>query len=130
MKKDYLIKIFRIAIIIIVMAYVAGCGSSSKGYTAHTYTVGEWPSSIAIDGSGNVWVTNFYDSTVTKLSATGVTIGTYGTGFTPACIAIDSKDNVWITNQGSNTVTGNRIKSSRYHYKNLCSWPNPDRHSN
>ena len=71
----------------------------------HTYAVGKRPLGIAIDKSGNVWVTNYNSNTVTKLSSTGVALGTYKTGENPVGIAIDASGNVWVANNGSNSVT-------------------------
>ena len=63
-----------------------------------------YPFGIAIDSSGNVWVTNIL-GTVTELSPAGLIIGTYSVGFYSVGIAIDQSGNVWITNIYSNTVT-------------------------
>ena len=72
---------------------------------ANTYSVGIPSFGIAIDASGNVWITNIVGNTVTKLSSAGSVIGTYGVGFTPGGIAIDASGNVWVANSGSNNVT-------------------------
>jgi streptogramin lyase len=74
------------------------------------------PSSVAADGSGNLWVTNAGNNSVSKLDAigasatdaTGFLSGT--TGFTtgplsgPTAIAIDQSGFAWVTNGGNNTV--------------------------
>jgi streptogramin lyase len=70
-----------------------------------SYAVGNNPYGIAIDASGNVWVTNFGDNTVTKLSSSGSLLGTFAVGAQPRGIAIDPSGNVWVANSGSNTVT-------------------------
>jgi hypothetical protein len=41
-----------------------------------TFSVGAGPEGIAFDGT-NMWVANYGDDTVTKLSPTGATLGTY-----------------------------------------------------
>jgi hypothetical protein len=68
------------------------------------------PSAIAIDSSGNAWIANFGDNSVTELSNVGAVLSG-ANGFTsgglngPEGIAIDSSDNVWITNETGNSVT-------------------------
>ncbi len=78
--------------------------SISTGLLETSYTVGN-PYGIAIDASGNVWVTNNGSHNVTELSSTGATIGTYAVGTNPQGIAIDASGNVWVANNGSGTVT-------------------------
>jgi sugar lactone lactonase YvrE len=67
------------------------------------------PQGIAIDGSGNVWVTNDGVASVTKLSSLGaVATGSPFTGggiSTPYGIAIDGSGNAWVANSGSGSVT-------------------------
>lgn len=69
------------------------------------------PTSIAIDGSGNVWITNEsnsiteFDSSGTPISDTGYVGGAGGSLNTPSSIAIDISGNLWIANSNSNTVT-------------------------
>src|SRR5208283_2218315 len=70
-----------------------------------TYAVGTNPVNMAIDSSGNVWVTNIGANTVTELNSSGALLGTFTVGNNPRGIHIDSSGNVWITNYGSNTVT-------------------------
>jgi hypothetical protein len=83
-----------------------------------TYSGGalSMPSSVAADGSGNLWVTNVGNNSVSKLDAigasatdaTGFLSGT--TGFTtgplsgPTAIAIDQSGFAWVTNGDNNTV--------------------------
>jgi PKD repeat protein len=80
-----------------------------------------YPYGVAINGSGNVWVTNTgglcgpnaagYSNAgnVSELSSSGTPIS--GNGFactyfySPSGIAIDADSNVWITNQMGNTIT-------------------------
>ncbi len=85
----------------------SGYSNQVKGskLVTSTYAVGLYPYSIAIDASGNVWVTNYADSTVTELSPTGATKGTYHVGFNPEGIAIDASGDVWVTNWYDSTVT-------------------------
>jgi sugar lactone lactonase YvrE len=70
-----------------------------------TYSVGHGPQGIAIDGTGNAWVTNTSSNNVTKLSPSGTVLGTYAVGSWPAAVAIDGSGNVWVANLLSNNVT-------------------------
>jgi ligand-binding sensor domain-containing protein len=70
------------------------------------------PTSIAIDGSDNLWITNSngsiseFNSIGTPVSpTTGYTGGAGGNLSTPTSIAIDISGNLWIANSGNNTVT-------------------------
>ena len=78
---------------------------SSTGSTIGTYTVGVRPWGIAIDASGDVWVTNDLSNTVSELNPTGLTIATYAVGIWPTGIAIDASGNVWVENYGDSTLT-------------------------
>jgi streptogramin lyase len=68
------------------------------------------PQGIAIDGSGNAWVTNFSGNSVTKLSSLGAVLSPAG-GYTgnglnnPFGIAIDGSGNAWVANYGNSSVT-------------------------
>ncbi len=70
-----------------------------------TYAVGTNPLGIAIDSSGDAWVTNTGNGDITELSPTGATIGTYAVGTNPLNPSIDSAGNIWVPNNGSGTVT-------------------------
>jgi len=77
---------------------------------AITYTAGgtlNSPSSIAADASGNVWITNAGNSSVTKLDNTGALVvnTTAGSLNSPNAIAIDGSGSAWVTNAGNATVT-------------------------
>ncbi len=59
-----------------------GRSSPSSGKTVGTYAVGTNPQGIAIDSSGNVWVTNSGSNTVTVIKpAKGPVIGPHGPHF-------------------------------------------------
>ena len=63
---------------------------------------------IAIDGSGNVWVTdNKTAGDVAKFSSSGSVIASYSAGGQNASwgIAVDSLSHVWISNSGNKSVT-------------------------
>ncbi len=67
------------------------------------------PNAIAIDGNGQVWVTNG-NNTVSEFSNSGSAMSPSG-GFkdsslsAPAGIAIDLGGSVWVVNNGNNSVT-------------------------
>ena len=71
--------------------------SGTSGYT--TASLNE-PYGIAIDHSGNAWVTNFTGNSVTKLSPTGSNLsggGYTGTLDEPDSVAIDAFGSAWVT---------------------------------
>ena len=103
-----------------LMVYMSGCSSSKNGSnssppkgTEFTYTVGTIPFRIAIDGTGDVWVSG--SNVVTKLNSSGFTIGTYTVG--PASeglwsMAIDSIGNVEVGEGGLGNYNIFKINSS------------------
>jgi hypothetical protein len=68
------------------------------------------PSALAMDNSGNVWITNRGNSSVSELSNTGAAVSG-NSGFTagginvPVAIAIDSSNTAWVANSGNDTLT-------------------------
>jgi streptogramin lyase len=78
--------------------------SGSTGYTVGSLNL---PVAIAMDPSGNAWVVNSGNSTVSKLSSTGQTGTVYSGGSlsSPKSVAVDGSSNVWIANGGSANVT-------------------------
>ena len=68
------------------------------------------PQTVANDSSGNVWVTNKGNSSVTELDNTGAAVSS-AAGFTagslnvPWGIAIDESGFVWVSNSGNNTLS-------------------------
>ncbi|MGD0909497.1 MAG: PKD domain-containing protein [Candidatus Acidiferrales bacterium] len=70
------------------------------------------PYAIAIDGSGNAWITNHPNWAVTKLSSSGAILsgaqGYTGNGIIgPDGVALDIYGNAWIANGGSVTELSN-----------------------
>ena len=56
---------------------------------------------VAIDASGNAWVSNYTNSDVIKLSPAGVSLGSYvGDLSSPGAVAIDKSGNAWIASAG------------------------------
>jgi hypothetical protein len=93
----------------------AGCISelsSSTGAALGSYGSGYYdgPFGIAIDGAGNVWVTNQTGNSLTELSNSGMPISPFA-GYTgggldvPDGIAIDGQGNVWVVNAGDSALS-------------------------
>lgn len=76
---------------------------ASDGVVVGTYRVGEGPFGIAFDGS-SIWVANFFDGNVTKLSRDGVPLGIFATDDGSAGVLFDG-NSIWVANNGNNTVT-------------------------
>jgi streptogramin lyase len=75
---------------------VFGTGSSG-GCTSICNPSGP-PNGVAIDGSGNVWATNYSESVVTEFSSAGATIASVANASNsdPAGVAIDQSGNAWV----------------------------------
>jgi YVTN family beta-propeller protein len=81
-----------------------GGQSANDGAPVGTFRTGTAPFDLAFEDD-NVWVTNFYENTVTKLRVSdGRLLGTFQVGHGPAGIAFDGR-NLWVANNGSSTVT-------------------------
>lgn len=95
-------------------------GNGTAGYVDGTGTAAEFngPGAAAVDSSGNLYVADYYDCTIRKISPTGVvttlagsgTAGYYdGTGAaaqfnTPRGIAVDSSGNVYVADYQNNRI--------------------------
>ena len=66
---------------------------------------------MAFDGA-DIWVTNNWSNTVTKLRTDGVDLGDFAVGSLPNGIAFDGA-NVWVANSGDNTVTKLRVTDGK-----------------
>jgi len=70
---------------------------------------GSRPASIAIDGSGDIWVTNTNDNSLAELNPNGAPVP--GSPFTgsglhnPTGIAIDASGNVWVADNRANGIS-------------------------
>lgn len=90
-------------------AYVANQSSTTltrviaDGSAFTDFTVGQGPTSVAVDSGDNVWSANFYASSVGLVSAAGKVIS--GTGLTgggmnaPRAIAVDGSGNAWVASE-------------------------------
>lgn len=78
------------------------------GLMESSYPAGTNPVGVAIDASGNAWISDGVLPTanyVLKLNAHGTQQGSYLVGSTPIGMAIDVSGNIWIVNSASNDVT-------------------------
>ena len=72
------------------------------------------PRWIAIDGSGNVWNSNFNNDSISKFNSTGADQSA-GSGFTgggldhPYGIAVDGLNNIWVANNGTTLTPGHSV---------------------
>ena len=88
---------------------------NASGAVAFTSTVGgiNLPTSIALDGAGNLWIANanntlsaLSESTTSTPVALSPATGYIGGALsTPSAIAVDSTGSVWVTNAGSASFT-------------------------
>lgn len=73
------------------------------------------PQGIAVDASGNLWLPNKGNNSVTELSPTGAPLSS-STGYTglstPSALAIDTAGNIWVANQGGGTGSGSLTQLS------------------
>ncbi|EQD25354.1 MAG: hypothetical protein D084_Lepto4C00170G0001 [Leptospirillum sp. Group IV 'UBA BS'] len=94
-----------------LMEIPAKTTSCSPASNCPTLSLGFTPAGIAVDGSGNVWVTNDSSSgSVTEISSSAISSGscssscTNFSGFSnPTGIAVDGSGNVWVTNDSSSS---------------------------
>ncbi|AMR30054.1 hypothetical protein A0256_00800 [Mucilaginibacter sp. PAMC 26640] len=67
------------------------------------------PSGMAIDASGNLYITNYLNNTVSKFNSANVYQGTWGTGYSflnPVGIVFDSQGNGYVLNTTSTNGNG------------------------
>ncbi|MEB3196208.1 MAG: hypothetical protein VKP62_03300 [Candidatus Sericytochromatia bacterium] len=68
-------------------------------------TVGSNPTGLAIDRTtGEVWVANSGDNTVSKLSSEGATLGVYVLGVQPGAIAVAPDHSAWVVSAATNQL--------------------------
>jgi streptogramin lyase len=105
------------SLVLVTQGPVPGSGVNPGPGSASTFTGGGLlqPTSVAIDGAGQVWIANGGNS-VSSFSSNGAAQSpASGYGATtaaaptpynaPSSIAVDQAGSVWITNSGSNNVT-------------------------
>lgn len=81
--------------------------STLSGAVFGSYSVGRDPAGICVDGSGNIWVVNFLDATVSKLNGIdGSLMGTFTVGGSPEGLCYHAATNtIWVANYADSTVT-------------------------
>ena len=88
----------------------AGTALNTPGYTANIY----WPTGISVDLNGDIWISNYGNSTYALYSPTGSSITTncgtvnncgYGQLVFPVAVVADANHVGWFGNQSDNTVT-------------------------
>ncbi len=87
-----------------------GTGSAARFY---------WPTSVAVDGTGNVYVADYYNSTIRKITSDGVVTtlaglpgsrgSTDGTGSgarfnLPSGVAVDGAGNIYVADSGNHVI--------------------------
>jgi streptogramin lyase len=78
------------------------------GSDFESFVTGGGASGLAVDGADNVWVANYYDSSVGLLSSSAkvVSSGYTGGGINhPQGIAVDGAGNVWVANYRGPSIT-------------------------
>jgi NHL repeat-containing protein len=81
--------------------------SPASGYTGGGLNT---PVGIVVDASGNLWIANSGNNSVTETSSIGQALSP-STGFTggglnrPSGPAVDASGNLWLTNTGNNSLT-------------------------
>jgi sugar lactone lactonase YvrE len=95
-------------------AYVANQSSSTitrviaDGSAFTDFTVGQGPTSVAVDSADNVWSANYYANSVGLVSYAGTVLS--GSGYTggglnaPRAIAVDGSGNAWIASEHGTTL--------------------------
>ena len=82
----------------------------ADGSSFADFTVGSGPTALAVDGSDNVWVANYYGNSVGLVSAAGSVLSGAG-GFTgsglqhPQAVAVDGAGTAWIANYRAGNLT-------------------------
>lgn len=83
------------------------------GTILHTHAVGDQPRGLAVDSQGNIWISNFADNTLMKISSSGQMLlgpggldgGPVPIAAAPVGIGIDALDNVYVVSQSLPTLT-------------------------
>lgn len=87
-------------------------GPTNSGYTSGyidgtgSQAAFAYPTSLAVDSGGNVFVTGGSEVQVRKITPTGVvtTFLVASSGFNPTAVAVDSADNVYVAQQNSDLI--------------------------
>ena len=100
--------------------------SGATGYSAGGIS---YPTAIAIDANGTVWIPDYGNSRVTLLSSIGQPLsgvnGIQSLQFSfPLAVAIDTNHNGWVANYGNNTVS--KVSADGSQITSFASGTGPD----
>lgn len=70
-----------------------------------SYTVGSSPAAMAFDSSGNVYVANTLDNSVSRITTSGAVSRFATVGDNPAALVFDSSGNLYVANSDEGTIT-------------------------
>lgn len=103
--------------VVTTFAGLAGHNGSTDGAVAAArFSI---PKGVAVDSSGNLYVADYYNYTIRKITAAGVVTTLAGTAgqagsvdgagaaarfYNPAGVAVDSSGNVYVADQGNDTI--------------------------
>jgi len=108
--------VYTVGTAITTLTPTVGNGVSAVGFGTATALTGATlnnPRGVAIDVSGNIYVTNTSNNTISKYNSSGVYQGTFGTGATmslPKDLVFDSSGNAYVLNLGATPGTGSVYK--------------------
>jgi streptogramin lyase len=74
----------------------------------NSYACCNYPTGVAVDPSGNVWLADYSGSSIVELSATGAplrNVSTAAGNTAPQGIAIDAAGNIWTSNYYGDSIT-------------------------
>ena len=83
----------------------SGYAYASTSTTQATYTVGASPSTMVLDSSGNVYVANSGEPTITKITSKGVVSKFATVAENPTAMVFDSAGNLYVANSGSDNIS-------------------------
>ena len=85
---------------------LAGSGSSGSANGTGTAATFNWPFGIAVDGSGNVYVGDYSNHLIRKITSAGVvtTLAATGGGSYPNGVAVDGSGNVYVADAENNLI--------------------------